>query len=237
MVNLSYYSYLWFFTIFVLCCLDAALTCSSDNDILHTYTTGIITCDMDIIIRSQKEPEKAIKSLFFNTYKMLICILHNCFGSIKASALDAVLMQQVDATEEEVNQAQDLSTLFKCLSIHGNWNKLHFLDVAIISLPLEESVKREAALLVLGQYKSYLRAYQRLSLSRRGRVNLGSCSINKAEKRDGLSLRLQSAKTSLIIPMKTASSCGSCFSLRHWRFLKIALSSVLLELAAPCLSS
>ena len=172
-VYLSYYSNLWFFTIFVLCSLDAALTCSSDlNDILHTYTTGIITCDMDII-HSQKEPEKAIKSLFFNTYSMLIRILRNCFDSIKASALDAALMQQVDATEEEVNQAQDLNALFRCLNIHRSWNELHFLDVAIISLPPEESMKREAALLVLGQYKSYLRAYQKAISLKKGKSEFG----------------------------------------------------------------
>ena len=172
-VYLSYFSSLWFFTIFVLCSLDAALTCSSDlNDILHTYTTGIITCDMDVI-HSKKQPEKAIKSLFFNTYSMLIRILRNCFDSIKASALDAALMQQVDATEEEVNQAQDLNALFRCLNINRNWNELHFLDVAIISLPPEESVKREAALLVLGQYKSYLRAYQKATAIKEGKSEFG----------------------------------------------------------------
>ena len=172
-VYLSYYSNLWFITIFVLCSLDAALTCSSDlNDILHTYTTGIITLDMNII-RSKKEPEKAIKSLFFNTYKMLICILRNCFDSIKASALDAALMQQVDATEEEVNQAQDLNALFRCLNINRSWDDLYFLDVAIISLPPEESVKREAALLVLGQYKSYLGAYQKAIAMKEGKSEFG----------------------------------------------------------------
>ena len=139
---------------------------------MHTYTTGIITCDMDIIC-SQKEPEKAIKSLFFNAYSMLIRILRNCFDSIKASALDAALMQQVDATEEEVNQAQDLNALFRCLNINRNWNELHFLDVAIISLPPEESVKREAALLVLGQYKSYLRAYQKATAMKEGKSEFG----------------------------------------------------------------
>ena len=155
-----------------LCSLDAALTCSSDHDIMHTYTTGIITCDMDII-RSQKDHEKAIKSLFFNTYSMLIRILRNCFDSIKTSALDAALMQQVDATEEEVNQAQDLNALFRCLKINRNWNELHFLDVAIISLPPEESAKREAALLVLGQYKSYLGAYQKAIAMKEGKSEFG----------------------------------------------------------------
>ena len=172
-VYLSYYSNLWFITIFVLCSFDAALTCSSDlNDILHTYTTGIITLDMNII-RSKKEPEKAIKSLFFNTYKMLICILRNCFDSIKASALDAALMQQVDATEEEVNQAQDLNALFRCLNINRSWDDLYFLDVAIISLPPEESVKREAALLVLRRYKSYLGAYEKAITIKKGKSDFG----------------------------------------------------------------
>ena len=172
-VYLSYYSNLWFFTIFVLCSLDAALTCSSDlNDILHTYTTGIITCDMDIF-RSKKEPEKAIKSLFFNTCKMLICILRNCFDSIKASALDAALWQEVDATEKEVNQAQDLNALFRCLNINRSWDDLYFLDVAIISLPPEESVKRKAALQVLGRYKSYLGAYEKAIAIKKGKSEFG----------------------------------------------------------------
>ena len=172
-VYLSYYSNLWFIAVLVLCSLDAALTCSSDlNNILHTYTTGIITCDVDIV-HSQQEPEKAIKSLFSIHIKMLIRILRNCFSSIKASALDAALMQQVDATEEEVNQAQDLNALFRCLNINRNWNELHFLDVAIISLPTEESVKREAALLVLGQYKSYLRAYQKAISIKKGKSEFG----------------------------------------------------------------
>ena len=171
-VYLSYYSYLWFFTIFVLCSSDAALRRSIDHNDMHTYTTGIIRCDMNIL-RSKKEPEKAIKSLFFNTYSMLVRILCNCFDSIKASALDAALMQQVDATEEEVNQAQDLSTLFRCLNIHGNWNELNFLDVAITRLPPEESVKREAALLVLGQYRSYLEAYHKAIAIKEGKSEFG----------------------------------------------------------------
>ena len=183
-VYLSYYSNLWFITIFALCSLDAALTCSSDlNDILHPYTTGIITLDMNII-RSKKEPEKAIKSLFFNTYKMLICILRNCFDSIKASALDAALMQEVDATEEEVNQAQDLNTLFRCLNINGSWDDLYFLDVAIISLPPEESVKREAALQVLGRYKSYLGAYEKaIAIKEKSEVGLLQRKRDREEKR------------------------------------------------------
>ena len=149
------------------------LTCSNDlNDILHTCTTGIITCNMDILC-SQKEPEDAIKSLFFNAYKMLICILHNCFDNIKMSALDAVRMKQVNATEEEVNQAQDLRTLFRCLKIDENWNELHFLGVAINSLPLEESVKKMEALLVLNQYRSYLYAYRKAIAIKEGKSGFG----------------------------------------------------------------
>ena len=89
------------------------------------------------------------------------------------SALDAALMQQVDATEEEVNQAQDLSALFRCLKINKNWNDFHFLDVVITSLPPEEFQKREAALLVLGQYKSYLGAYQKAISIKKGKSESG----------------------------------------------------------------
>ena len=139
---------------------------------MHTYTTGILTCDLDIIC-SKKEPEKAIKSLFFNAYSMLIRILRTCYGSIKMSALDAARMQQVDATEEEVRQAQDISTLFQCLKVDRNWDEIHFLGVAITGLPPEESEKRDAALLVLGHYKSYLRAYRKATSIKKGTSEFG----------------------------------------------------------------
>ena len=150
---------------------------------MHTYTTGIITCDMDII-RSKKEPRKAIKSLFFNAYSMLLRVLHTCYNSIKMSALDAALMQQVDATEEEVHQAQDLSALFRCLKINRKWDEFHFLDVAITSLPPEESEKRGAALLVLGQYRSYLRAYQKAISIKEGKNEFGvlQCKRGREER-------------------------------------------------------
>ena len=165
--------HLWLFTISVLCPLDAELTSNRDlHNIMHTDTTGILTCDMDII-RSKKEPDKAIKSLFFNVYSMLIRILRTCYSSIKQTALDAALMHQVDVTEEEVNQAQDLHALFRCLKINGKWDEFHFLDVAITSLPPEESEKRDAALLVLGQYKSYLRAYQTAISIKEGKSEFG----------------------------------------------------------------
>ena len=159
-----------------LCFFNAAWimtpTSSDRHEIMHTYTTGLIICDMDII-RSKKDPEKAIKSLYFNAYSMLIRILRTCYSSIKSSAVDAALMQQVDATEEEVKQAQDLSALFRCLKINRNWNEFHFLDVAITSLPPEESEKREAALLVLRQYKSYLRAYEKATSIKSGKSEFG----------------------------------------------------------------
>ena len=139
---------------------------------MSTYTTGIIRCDMNIF-RSKKEPEKAMNSLFYNAYSMLLCILPTCFDSIKASALDAARMQQVDATEEEVNQAQNLSALFQCLKIEGNWNGLHFLDVAITRLPHEESEKKDAALLILNHYRSYLMAYGKAIAIKEGKSDFG----------------------------------------------------------------
>ena len=159
--------------LYCICCtyalLDAVLTSSSDlHGIMYAYTTGIISCDCHVI-RSKKSPENAMKGLFFNTYSMLLCILRTCFDSIKASALDAARMQQVDATEEEVNQVQDLSALFRCLKIDRNWNELHFLEVAIICLPHEESEKKDAALLILNHYKSYLMAYQKATAIKEGK--------------------------------------------------------------------
>ena len=127
---------------------------------------------MDVIC-SKEEPENAIKSLFFNAYSTLLRILRTCYSSIKMSALDAARMQQVDATEEEVHQAQDLNALFQCLQINSKWDNFHFLDVAITSLPPEESERRDAALLVLGHYKSYLRAYQKAMSIKEGKSKFG----------------------------------------------------------------
>ena len=37
---------------------------SDYHEIVHTYTTGIVSCDLDVM-QSKKAPQEAIKSLFF----------------------------------------------------------------------------------------------------------------------------------------------------------------------------
>ena len=158
----------------VFCSLDVGLAASpSDHHrTLHSDAVGIISCDLDVIC-SKKSPQDAIKSLFFNAYSALIRILKTCFCCIKAVALDAVHMQQVNATEDEVKQAQDLRALFQCLEIDKKWNYLHFLDNAITNLPPEASKEREAAQVVLGHYKSHLRAYIKATSIKEGKSVLG----------------------------------------------------------------
>ena len=125
---------------------------------LESCKMDIVLCDTNVF-ECIKSPEEAIRSLYFNAYAHLIRILSSYVSAIKKVALDAVRMKQVPATEDEVKQARDLHALFECLEVDKNWNDLHFLGVAIVSLPPEASKEKGAAHLVLGQYKSYLRAY------------------------------------------------------------------------------
>ena len=125
---------------------------------LESCKMDIVSCDINVF-ESNKHPEEAIRSLYFNAYSHLIQILSTYFSAIKMVALDAVRMKQVSATEDEVKQARDLRALFECLEVDKKWNDLHFLDVAIMSLPPKASKEKGAAHLVLGQYKFYLRAY------------------------------------------------------------------------------
>ena len=118
----------------------------------------IVSCDGKVF-ESDKHPEEAIKSLYFNAYNHLIRILSTYVNAIKMVALRAVRMKQVPATEDKVKRARDLHALFECLELDEKWNDLHFLDVAIMSLPSEASKEKGAARLVLKQYTSYLRAY------------------------------------------------------------------------------
>ena len=125
---------------------------------LESCKMDIVSCDINVF-ESNKSPAEAIRSLYFNVYNHLIRILSTSFSAIRTVASGAVRMNQVPATEDEVKQARDLRALFECLEVDKKWNDLHFLDVAIRSLAPEASKEKVAALLVLGQYKSYLRAY------------------------------------------------------------------------------
>ena len=125
---------------------------------LESCKMDIVSCDVNVF-ESNKHPAEAIRSLYFNAYTHLIRILSTYVSAIKKVALDAVRMKQVPVTEDEVKQARDLHALFECLEVDKKWNDLHFLDVAIRSLAPEASKEKGATLLVLGQYKSYLRAY------------------------------------------------------------------------------
>ena len=127
---------------------------------LESCKMDIVSCDVNVF-ESQKHPADAIRSLYFNAYNHLIRILSTHCSAIKSVALRAVRMKQVVATEDEVAQARDLNALFECLEVDKKWNDLHFLDVAIMSLPVEASKEKAAAQLVLGQYKSYLTHYMK----------------------------------------------------------------------------
>ena len=125
---------------------------------LESCKMDIVLCDTNVF-ESIKSPEEAIRRLYFNAYNLLVQILSPYVSAVKMLALRAVRVKQVSATEDGVKQARDLDALFECLEVDKKWNDLHFLGVAIVSLPPEASKEKGAAHLVLGQYKSYLRAY------------------------------------------------------------------------------
>ena len=125
---------------------------------LESYKMDIVLCDSSVF-ESHKSPAEAIRSLYFNAYNHLIRILGIHCSAVKSVALSAVRTKRVSATEVEVKEACDLRALFECLEVDKKWNDLHFLDVAIMSLPVEASKEKGAAQLVLGQYKSYLTHY------------------------------------------------------------------------------
>ena len=182
---------------------------SDSHDVLHSYTTGIVSCDLDVM-QSKKTPKEAIKSLFFNTYSALTRILKSYYSSIKNVASDAIRMQQVSATEECVGQAHDLRTLFECLEIDKKWNDLHFLDVAITNLPLEASKEREAAQLVLGHYKSHLRAFMKATSIKEGRSVL-RCLPRKQGREERL------AVTEITVDKEIEDyTCRDCLDLWTW---------------------
>jgi len=127
---------------------------------LESYQMDIVSCDVNVF-ESHKSPADVIRSLYFNAYNHFIRILSTHCSAIKSVAVRAVRMKQVVATEDEVAQSRDLNALFECLEVDKKWNDLHFLDVAITSLPVEASKEKAAAQLVLGQYKSYLTDYMK----------------------------------------------------------------------------
>ena len=127
---------------------------------LESCKMDIVSCDLSVF-ESHKSPTDAIRSLYFNAYNHLIRILSTHCSAIKSVASSAVRTKQVSATEVEVKQACDLRALFECLEVDKKWNDLHFLDVAIMSLPVEASKEKVAAQLVLSQYKSYLTHYMK----------------------------------------------------------------------------
>ena len=138
---------------------------------LEPYKMDIVSCDVNIF-ESQKHPAEAIRSLYFNAYNHLIRILSTHCSAIKSVALSAVRTKQVSATEVEVKEACDLRALFECLEVDKKWNDLHFLDVAIMSLPVEASKEKAAAQLVLGQYKTYLTDYMKAVSIKEGKSAL-----------------------------------------------------------------
>ena len=160
---------------------------------LESYKMDIVSCDL-CVFESDKSPADAIRSLYFNAYNHLIRILNTQCSAIKSVAVRAVRMKQVLATEDEVTQSCNLNAIFECLEVDKKWNDLHFLEVAITSLPVEASKEKGAAQLVLGQYKSYLTHYTKAvsikegksvrgffpyKLSREGKMIVTEITINK----------------------------------------------------------
>ena len=142
-------------------------TSSSDlSSDLESYKLDIVSCDLSVVT-SKKNPQDAIKSLFFNAYSLLVHILGTCFSTIKEVALDAVRMKQVAASREKVLEVADLRRLFECLEVDKKWDDLHFLDVAISHLP---SPTKAAARMVLGHYKSHLGAYTKAVSIKEGKT-------------------------------------------------------------------
>ena len=135
---------------------------------LESCKMDIVSCDVNVF-ESHKSPAEAIRSLYFNAYSHLIRILSTHCSAIKSVAVRAVRMKQVLATEDEVAQSRDLNALFECLEVDKKWNDLHFLDVAIMSLPVEASKEKGAAQLVLSQYKSYLTHYTKAVFIKEGK--------------------------------------------------------------------
>ena len=149
---------------------------------LESYKMDIVSCDLSVF-ESQKHPAEAIRSLYFNAYNHLIRILSTRCSAIKSVALSAVRTKQVSATEVEVKGACDLRALFECLEVDRKWNNLHFLDVAIMSLPVEASKEKAAAQLVLGQYKSYLTHYTKAVSIKKGKSVRGF--LQRKRSREG----------------------------------------------------
>ncbi len=135
---------------------------------LESCKMDIVSCDVNVF-ESHKSPADVIRSLYFNAYNHLIRILSTHCSAIKSVALSAVRTKQVSATEVEVKEACDLRALFECLEVDKKWNDLHFLNVAIMSLPEEATKEKGAAQLVLRQYQSYLTHYMKAVCIKEGK--------------------------------------------------------------------
>ena len=159
--------------LFLFILLHAGVAVAPSPDVsalsLESCKMDIVSCDTNVF-DSHSRPAEAIRALYFNAYNHLIQILSTFCNAIKSVAIDAVHMKQVPATEDEVKQARDLRALFKSLELDKKWNDLHFLDVAIMSLPVSASKEKEAAHLVLSQYKSYLVDYTRAVSIKEGKA-------------------------------------------------------------------
>lgn len=141
--------------------LDTVVAASPSHyhlGILLPYIKGVIRSDRVVIKFGENNPRRAIKGLFVNACSVLLRILGTHYDSIKQAALRYVRMEQVSATEEEVEQANNLEALFRCLKIDEKWNDVHFLSLAILCPPTP-SKEQEAACMVLEQYLYYLETY------------------------------------------------------------------------------
>ena len=179
---------------------------------LESCKMDIVSCDIDVF-KCHKHPAEAIRSLYFNTYNHLIRILRTHCSTIKSVAVSAVHMKRVTATEDDVKRARNLYALFACLEIDKKWDDLHFLDVVIMSLPAEASKEKEAAQLVIGQYKSYLTDYMK-AVS----IKEGKNALSFLQRKCGKKEKMVDVK---ITVDKEIDKCTCCDLLDLWKLFLI----------------
>ena len=179
---------------------------------LESCKMDIVSCDIDVF-KCHKPPAETIIRFYFNTYNHLIQILCTHYSTIKSVAVSAVHMKLVTATEDDVKQAHNLHALFACLEVDKKWNDLHFLGVVIMSLPAEASKEKEAAKLVIGQYKSYLTEYMK-ALS----IKEGKNALSFLQRKCGKEEKMVDVK---ITVDKEIDKCTCCDLLDLWKLFLI----------------
>ena len=166
---------------FPICACLGSLDAAELNHHYGTLLAHHISSDVHVI-ELERPPQEAIEGLYLNTRRALIQILGPCTNSIKMVALDPEHLEQVSATKEQVEQADGIKALFKCMEIDKKWNDLRFLYDAIMGLPATKSEEQEVASMVLDKYNSYLRAYKTATSIKEGKSVFGSLKHKQGSK-------------------------------------------------------